>query len=339
MEFFSKISFFFGAIGVFNCLLVSTYFLFNNSHKNVTNRIFGLFLLVLSLRILKSLFYSFSTEEPIYFLQFGPSFFLLIGPLFFSYIINLIKPNAWIAKNWKYHALIWLISVITLTFIFPFSSNVIWNKSILLPLINLQLISYILLSAFIVFRATKSNYNNVSLLKKWMILITLSMVVLWCVFFFVSFDFFISGSIVFSTLFYLFFLYFIFNKRSSSKIFKQVNNNNDLDFERSTELIRSLTLLMNEKKLYTNSNLKSSEVANQLNISTHEFSRLVNEIIGKSFTNFINEYRVQEAKLLISSNSKFTLEAIGNMSGFNSKSAFYRAFKRFTGMTPAKYKA
>lgn len=337
MEFFSKILFFFGAIGVFNSFLLSAYFLFNKSYKGLVNRVFGLFLLVLSLRILKSLFYSFSTEEPIFILQSGPSFFLLIGPLFFSYIINVVKPNTWFAKNWKIHTISWLLLVVALILIFPFSSNIEWNKTTLLPIVNLQWISYILLSAYVL-KTSKSNYTNATLLKKLLLLITIGMLILWSVLFFASFDFFISGSIVFSVLFYSFFLYFIFNKKSAQQIFKRVKHNNGNDIEKSNELIRSLTLLMEEQKLYTNSNLKSSDVANQLNISTHEFSRLVNETIGKSFTDFINEYRVNEAKRLISSNPKYTLEAIGNMSGFNSKSAFYKAFKKFTGVTPAKYK-
>lgn len=337
MEFISKILFFFGAIGVFNSFLVSAYFLFNKSYKSLVNRIFGLFLLVLSLRILKSLFYSFSTEEPIFILQSGPAFFLLIGPLFFSYIINVVKPTTWFAKNWKTHTIGWLLIVVALILIFPFSSNIRWHKTTLLPMVNLQWISYILLSVYVL-KTSKSNYSNASLLKKWLLLITLSMLILWSVLFFASFDFFISGSIVYSILFYSFFLYFIFNKKSTLQIFKKAKYNNAFDSKKSNELIGSLTLLMEEHKLYINSNLKSFDVANQLNISTHEFSRLVNETIGKSFTDFINEYRVDEAKQLISSNSKYTLEAIGNMSGFNSKSAFYKAFKKFTGVTPAKYK-
>ena len=337
MEFVSKILFFFGAIGVFNSFLVSAYFLISYSYNSKANRIFGLFLLVLSLRVLKSLFYSFSTEEPIFFLQSGPSFFLLIGPLFFSYIINVVKPKIGIAKYWKLHVIIWLLIVVVLILVFPFSSNLVWNKTTLLPLVSLQWISYILLSTYFL-KTSKSNYHNMSLLIKWLVLITLSMLILWSVLFFASFDFFISGSIVFSILFYCFFLYFIFNKKSAFQVFKKSNQGTSIDINKNNELVASLSSLMKDEKPYKDSSLKSIEVASDLDISLHEFSRLLNEVIGKSFSDFINEYRVEEAKHLITSNSKYTLEAIGNMSGFNSKSAFYKAFKKFTGVTPAKYK-
>ena len=75
-----------------------------------------------------------------------------------------------------------------------------------------------------------------------------------------------------------------------------------------------------------------------MNISSHELSRLINENLNSSFTEFINEYRVEEAKQLIAINANYTIEAIGNQSGFNSKSAFYKAFKTYTGTTPAKFK-
>ncbi len=337
MEFSSKILFFFGAIGVFNSFIVSIFFLVSKSYKSLTNRIFGLFLFVLGLRVLKSLFYSFSTEEPIFFLQSGPSFFLLIGPLFFSYIINVTKPDRVLAKKWKLHIFIWVLIVITLILVFPFSKNVSWNKTTLLPVINLQWISYILYALYYV-KVSELECNNATLLKKWLVFITFSLIILWSVLCFTHFNFFISGSILFSIVFYACFLYFIFNKKMALFIFKKTNQKHTIDFEKNNKLIASLSLLMTHKKLYTNSNLKSPEVANELGIPLHEFSRLINEIIGKSFSDFINEYRVNEAKRLISSNSKYTLDAIGNMSGFNSKSAFYRAFKKFTNTTPAKYK-
>ena len=66
--------------------------------------------------------------------------------------------------------------------------------------------------------------------------------------------------------------------------------------------------------------------------------KLINDNLHKNFTDYINEYRIEEAKQLIQDNSLYTIEAIGNQSGFNSKSAFYKAFKKITNTTPAKFK-
>lgn len=103
-------------------------------------------------------------------------------------------------------------------------------------------------------------------------------------------------------------------------------------------LIVQLKEFMDAKKPFKNPNLKSSDIANELSISTHQLSQLLNDSIGKSFSNFVNEYRVEEAKQIISSNTKYTLDAIGKESGFNSKSTFYTYFKRVVGVTPSKYR-
>ena len=96
--------------------------------------------------------------------------------------------------------------------------------------------------------------------------------------------------------------------------------------------------LMIEEKLYRNPSLKLFEVAVKLNITTHQFSQLLNDNIGKSFSTFVNEYRIEESKKILKSNTKYSLDAIGLESGFNSKTTFYKEFKKIVGTTPLKYK-
>ena len=58
----------------------------------------------------------------------------------------------------------------------------------------------------------------------------------------------------------------------------------------------------------------------------------------QSFAQFINEYRVGEAKRLLLSDAIMTMEVVAELSGYNSQSTFYTAFKQFTGTTPAKFR-
>jgi AraC-like DNA-binding protein len=109
---------------------------------------------------------------------------------------------------------------------------------------------------------------------------------------------------------------------------------NDTD---ANALASQLKKLLSDKKLYKNPDLKISDVANQLNIPVHQLSQLLNDNIGKNFPSIINEYRILEAKEMLLQNDKYTLEAIGYECGFKSKSAFYTAFKKHVGLTPAKY--
>ncbi|MBX2872441.1 MAG: helix-turn-helix domain-containing protein [Saprospiraceae bacterium] len=288
---------------------------------------------------MKSVFYSFSTTEPIAFLQSGPYFFLLIGPLFLTYVQMLVKSKPKLNRYWKIHLAFWIFITLGLHLLLPFHHHVALAKEVLLPLINLQWLAYILVSV-VILRPTLSKLQTGTPTQQWLCLLILAMLILWAVYFFVSFRYFISGSIAFSLLFYAFYIYFVFHKKVAQSIFTRVRRGNAriIKQQEANHLLERLRILMQEEKPFVNPNLKSVDIAQQLDISTHEFSHLINEYLNKTFTDFINEYRVEEAKQLIATQSRYTLEAIGNQSGFNSKSAFYKAFKKFQGTTPGRFK-
>ncbi|MFD0798411.1 helix-turn-helix domain-containing protein [Maribacter chungangensis] len=335
LNYLSQILFFFGAIGAFNGLIIAFNLILNKSYSKLENRLFGLFLLILSLRVLKSLFYAFSTEEPIWFLQSGPSFFLLIGPLFFSYTLSILKPKSFWIKHWKSHIAIWVCFIVFLMFLVPFKDYHEFYKTIILPIINAQWLVFILISGVFI----KLNYKK-SLNIKWLSILTIAILIVWTFFTFVSFDYFVGGSIIFSILFYGCFLFFLFKKKIASTIFEKTKlKKNITHSEKSMFLIKKLNSIIIDKKLFTNPELKLSEVAKELGVTNHELSKLINDKLDKNFTELINEYRIEEAKQLIKNNSLYTIEAIGNQSGFNSKSAFYNAFKKVTNTTPAKFKS
>lgn len=82
-------------------------------------------------------------------------------------------------------------------------------------------------------------------------------------------------------------------------------------------------------------------LSDNLKICTHKLSLAINEKSGSNFFNFINSYRIAEAKrLLCASKSKsYNIEDIAFMSGFNSRSSFYSAFKKQLNQTPSAYLA
>ena len=94
------------------------------------------------------------------------------------------------------------------------------------------------------------------------------------------------------------------------------------------------------EKPYLDSNLTLPRLAEDLNVSTHHLSQVINEIHGKNFFNFINQYRVEEVKRKIQDPTfdNYSLLGIAFESGFNSKSAFNRVFKNLTGTTPSKFR-
>ena len=57
---------------------------------------------------------------------------------------------------------------------------------------------------------------------------------------------------------------------------------------------------MLKEKLYKDPNIKLSDIATKLDISKHQFSQLLNDNVGQNFPAFINEYRIEEAKRIMS---------------------------------------
>ena len=88
-------------------------------------------------------------------------------------------------------------------------------------------------------------------------------------------------------------------------------------------------------------NLLSLEtLANELRVSTSQLSKLINEQSSKNFNQLINEYRIEYSKDLLQNNDydQYTITSIALESGFNSKSTFYTAFKKHTGVTPTQFR-
>lgn len=97
---------------------------------------------------------------------------------------------------------------------------------------------------------------------------------------------------------------------------------------------------MAEQKPYLESNLTLSELAAKLGLRDRQLSEYINTYHNTTFQDYINGYRISEAKQLIeqSKNSRKTMLEIAYESGFNSKSAFNFAFKKHLRTTPTQYK-
>lgn len=115
---------------------------------------------------------------------------------------------------------------------------------------------------------------------------------------------------------------------------------NSLSEEKSNEIAAKIKKCMEEDALYRNSNLKLIDLAETIQENANNVSQVINEIFKQNFYDFVNNYRIEEAKKRLKSTSydHYNIEAIGLEVGFNAKSTFYTAFKKNTGMTPIQYK-
>jgi AraC-like DNA-binding protein len=105
-------------------------------------------------------------------------------------------------------------------------------------------------------------------------------------------------------------------------------------------LLKRLIELMETDKPYLDSDLTLRSLAERLHINEHYLSQVINENTGESFYFFINTFRLEEAKRLLreDENQEKSMLDICYAAGFNSKSSFYRAFKKCTGLLPCEFR-
>ncbi|MEL7119898.1 MAG: helix-turn-helix domain-containing protein [Bacteroidota bacterium] len=105
------------------------------------------------------------------------------------------------------------------------------------------------------------------------------------------------------------------------------------------QLIASAKDIIEREQLYKKSKITLAALAQKIDTNPKYLSQSINAHLGISFADFINQYRVEEAKKLLQDveNKNLTLEAIGLQAGFNSKTTFFRAFKKFTNQTPNQF--
>lgn len=97
--------------------------------------------------------------------------------------------------------------------------------------------------------------------------------------------------------------------------------------------------LMTNHHLYLDPLLKLDVLAAKLNLTERSISNLLNQHIGKNFNDFVNQYRVDAAKIKLADQNfnQYTIAAIAYECGFNSLATFQRCFKQFSGITPSQY--
>ena len=112
------------------------------------------------------------------------------------------------------------------------------------------------------------------------------------------------------------------------------------DFPGGDFYFKKMEILLQEDKIYLNSELNEHQFAEAISLQPYLLSKLINQHLGKSYSELINECRINEAKELLSTEEgqQMTIYAVALESGFRSESVFYTNFKKMTGMTPSQFK-
>jgi len=113
-----------------------------------------------------------------------------------------------------------------------------------------------------------------------------------------------------------------------------------LSKDKLERLMKNIDDYMQNVEPFIDAELTIVDLATQFEVHPKRISTVINMICHQNFNTYVNQFRIRKAERLLedSDYELLSVEGIGNKVGFNSKSAFYAAFKKFTGTTPSKYK-
>jgi ligand-binding sensor domain-containing protein/AraC-like DNA-binding protein len=133
-------------------------------------------------------------------------------------------------------------------------------------------------------------------------------------------------------------VFYIYKKRPFEK--KEKYKGSPLTPQYAEECINKLRHLMEVDKVYCHTDVSLQLLAEKLSLSSHLLSQILNEQLNRNFWDYINSYRIEEAKRILQSpgGAQQKIVTVAFDVGFNTTVAFYNAFKKYTDMTPSQFK-
>ncbi|MBD2705131.1 AraC family transcriptional regulator [Spirosoma sp. BT702] len=344
MNFSDKALFFFSCLGAFNGFMLSIYFFFFTTKKHLSGYLLAMLLLVVSIRVGKSVAYFFDYSLPKIYLQIGLTACFFIGPFLYFFIKAETSQIRKLSSSWLWQLFLWSIVIVSVGIIYPYADHPQRWRGVIIPLIYLHWGVYVALSIVSVIPLLKkiTKHESIKPNETWVLTICGAITILFVSYVWAILNItkgsYINGALWFSLIIYLVMFTLLYRKKTND-LFSPTNRyadkkpgQEDVDL-----IIGRLQKIMTEEKLFKNPNLKVNDVAREINVSGHYLSRILNDNIEKNFTLFVNEYRIKEACTILSQTTNLTIEAVGDEVGFNSKSTFFATFKKIKGTTPSVY--
>ncbi len=127
----------------------------------------------------------------------------------------------------------------------------------------------------------------------------------------------------------------------SSILMSEKYANSTLTATAAESLMKKIEMAMLESKPFLDASLRLTNFSSDIGASPHHVSQAINMKAGKSFPDYVNQFRLQYAKELLARSNGHEMMVTEAMyaAGFNNKTSFNRLFKEDTGMTPSAYKA
>lgn len=363
------------SIGVINGLILGILLLTIKNGNPVATKVFGLVVLLISLMILENLLIIMGLHQTFpHFLRSTDGLFLLMLPALYLYGLLATETKSNIGKKDILHLLPFVLFTFLLMPFYLLSGEeklAYDNQNEIAVLGYVKAVSafvYFPLTALHVIRFRKrlsvghlptNNLQNVQWFYRMMILLIVIGTVSFVIFTFENIGIHFSGldsdtvtSMLLTLTFYVngFVLirnpYILWGPSQFSKAPERIDGekskyrNSPLTHAQMKEFLALLTDQMESHQVFKNSELSPKDLEELTGIKSHYITEVLNTLLGRNFYEFVNAYRVEEVKALISDseNNNKTLLALGLESGFNSKASFNRIFKLHVGKSPSQFK-
>lgn len=339
-----QLIFLFSALGATNGFLVSGYFLLKRQDKRLSDYFLGGLLLMLSIRVIKSVFLHFNECLFDWFIQIGLTACFLIGPFLFLYVRSLMQPHVSLQKQWWWHTIPYVVLMVCFGYAYDYyCSKEEWYQFVML--IYHQWLVYILLAGYQmrgVFQHLWKRDEALNDEQFWMLSIFTGTTIVWMAYYFASYTSYIVGALSFTFLGYVSGLLWLYKKSS-----KQLATDPPLKYAGSSLSEKDITHYQQKiqqhleiEKAFLDPNLTLVKLSQKLGLSRKEISQVINQTTGQNYSNHIAQLRIEEAQRLLQlpDSSTYKIATIAYESGFNSLSSFNTHFKRITGETPQQYR-
>lgn len=329
--------------GLIHGILISLFLLTNKTKKTLSKSLMAIILLLMAFRVGKSVLFYFAEDVDFFIIFIGLSILLILGPLLYFYIKSITIPNYQLKKT-NFHYFWPFVLMLILSFLATeewFIEHGEFWAFILLAFVYGHLALYIVKSWQIVKKILKKENHTLTKSQNtvliWSRYVIAGVIIIWLSYVLNIFEDkipYILGPLIYSITIYM--LTFIAFKLGvihyDGMVFKDDSNESTL-FKNIDDLIR-------KDKLYLGSNLDLNQISKILSVSVHQVSHIINEKTGTNFNSYINKFRIEEAKKIISNDKerRFTIASIAYDVGFNSMSTFNSAFKKLESTTPSQYR-
>ena len=328
-------------LGIFHGLFLAIILFTAKTPGNISNRILGWMMLVLSLRVAKSVIMAFTGKLPIIYVYLGLCLMLFIGPLFLLYGKALLYRTRHIRLKDLTHfvpAILFMFLAVPMQWT-GFGNIPDLIAGLLFAIFYLHFLGYVLFVKRKVIEAGASRPPDVI---TWLNILFFGLLAIWLEYVLNLFEDqvpYILGPIVYSvTVYYI--TYLAFRHKYLTVINTVKYQTAGINEAEINALYASLENLMQQEKIFLDPNLTLATLGKRLKVNSQKLSMAVNSRSGANFNEYTNKYRIAHAKKILKdqTHSNLNIAAIAYDCGFNSLSTFNSAFKKVTGKTPSWFR-